>query len=358
MNPSPTDNSADQQRIAQAAADWVLRNDRGLTPGEQDEFTQWLAADPRHGEQLARLRRHWQRLDQLAQWRPEHSTRPNPDLLAPPLSLRLQRWAPVALALAAAAAVVLAFIVGSRHPAATPSAAASGATTTAAAAATAFENQQVLADGSLVELKRGAVVTAQFTAGERRVKLERGEAFFTVAKDRNRPFLVTAGGVTVRALGTAFNLRVDTEVVEVLVTEGRVQVNAPPTPAAPAAPAMAVEPPLIPQLEARQRAIVSLRPQAAPPQIATLTVGEIERVLAWQHRLLDFTAAPLDEIVAEFNRRNTVQLVVQDPALAAIRISATFRSDNVDGFVSLLEAGFGVRAERNGDAVIRLRAAR
>jgi len=145
-------------------------------------------------------------------------------------------------------------------------------------------------------------------------------------------------------------VRVAPAEVEVLVTEGRVRLDAPSAAAGPAAT-------LVPQLDARQRAVVSLAADAPAPQIATLTAGEIERVLAWQHRLLDFTAAPLTEIVAEFNRRNAVQLVVIDPGLAAVRVSATLRSDNVEGFVRLLEAGFGARAERRGDAEILLRAA-
>ena len=100
--------------------------------------------------------------------------------------------------------------------------------------------------------------------------------------------------------------------------------------------------------------MVSLAPHAEAPKIATLTSGEIERVLAWQHRMLDFTAAPLAEVVAEFNRRNAVQLVIVDPALAAMTISASFRSDNVDGFVRLVEVGFGVRAQRSSAGEIRL----
>jgi transmembrane sensor len=117
-------------------------------------------------------------------------------------------------------------------------------------------------------------------------------------------------------------------------------------------------------LEARQRAVVPLAtpmasafaPQApAPePQIATLTPREIERVLAWQHRLLDFNATPISDIVAEFNRRNVTQLAVLDPELAATRMSATLRSDNIDGFVRLLEAGFGVRATQRGEGEILL----
>ena len=169
----------------------------------------------------------------------------------------------------------------------------------------------------------------QFTAAVRRVRLERGEAHFAVTKDPARPFLVNAAGIEVRAVGTAFNVRVGAVTLEVLVTEGRVQLNSQPAATAGAATAGSPPPPsLIPVLEARQRAVVSLGAATQPPQIDTLTPGEIERVLAWQHRLLNFTAMPLREIVAEFNRRNVVQLVVADPELASVRISAAFRSDN------------------------------
>jgi transmembrane sensor len=196
--------------------------------------------------------------------------------------------------------------------------------------------RRTLEDGTVVELNRGAVLTAQFTANERRVRLEQGEAHFSVTKDASRPFVVSVQGMDVRAVGTAFNVRLDRAAVEVLVTEGRVRVSE-----ASAGPDANGE---------------TMQPEA--PQIATLTTSEIERVLAWQRRMLEFTAAPLGEIVAEFNRRNAVQIVVVDAELAAIRISASFRSDNIDGFVRLVEMGFGARAERSGVNEIRLRRAR
>jgi len=107
-------------------------------------------------------------------------------------------------------------------------------------------------------------------------------------------------------------------------------------------------------LAARQRAVIGTTPGAAAPEIATLTPGEIERVLAWQHRILHFAATPLGEIAAAFNRRNALQLVIADPGLAALRVSASLRSDNVTGFVRMLETGFAVHAERRGDAEILL----
>jgi transmembrane sensor len=363
MSELPEKDAALEERERQAAA-WVLRSDRGLTPAEQDEFFQWLAADPRHGEELARHRRHWQRLDRLVQWRPEHTAQPNPDLLAPPLRRRLRRLRPLSLALAAAAVVAAGVFLFRSAPAPVPPAAP------AARTAAATEGPKVLPDGSLIELNHGAVVSVDFTPAERRVRLEQGEAYFTVAKDKARPFIVSAHGVDVRAVGTMFNVRMDTAAVEVLVTDGRVQVNAATVTAAPAREGTArAEPavreeapseaaPLIPLLEANQRAVVSLAPKPEPPQIATLTSREIERVLAWQHRLLNFSATPLSDVVAEFNRHNRVQLVLIDPELAAVRIDASFRSDNLDGFLRLLEMGFGARIEYRGESEILLRKGR
>lgn len=218
---------------------------------------------------------------------------------------------------------------------------------------------RVLADGTVVELNDTAVIVADYTATERRVRLEQGEAHFTVTKDATRPFTVTAASVAVRAVGTGFNVRLADAAVEVLVTEGQVRLQPPPA----AAPANSASlqpstnsPPAAPErlLVARQRAVVATTPAAAAPDVATLTPGEIARVLAWQHRLLNFTATPLGDIVAAYNRRNATQLVLADPALAALRVSASLRSDNVHGFVTLLETGFGVRAERRGDSEILL----
>lgn len=358
--PHPGSNDAARRRMADEAAGWVLRCDRGLTPGEQDEFSSWLAADARHGAELARHRRHWTRLDRLARWAPEHSERPNPDLLAPAASSRFRRWGVIS---ALAASLVVAAILGSRAvrqqappPALQPKVRVAAATNSSAL--------RRLEDGTIVQLNRDVTVTVAFTAAARRVHLERGEAHFTVKKDPARPFVVTAAGIEIRALGTSFNVRVAPAVVEVLVTEGTVQVGSGEMPrglAAAERDAAEANPPatlLIPALDARQRAVISLAAKAEVPRIATLTDGEIERVLAWQDRLLDFTAAPLAEVVAEFNRRNVVQLVVLDRELADMRISAAFRSDNIEGFVRLLEAGFGARAERRGDSEIVLRRAK
>ncbi len=334
MNPA----DANDARRRDEAAAWVLREDRGLTAREQDEFLQWLAADPRHKAELARQRDHWRRLDLLGEWRPEHGARPNRDLLAPrpPRRSAVVGWlVGTAGGLAAAAILVLALRVAP----APPSPEGTGPATEAVAA---IEIRR-LPDGSTAELNRGAALAVLYTPGERRVLLERGEAHFTVAKDAARPFIVSAGGVAVRAVGTAFNVRLGRQALEVLVTEGSVQVEQPA-----AGDAAGRAGPLVAALGRGQRSVVPLDGDAAP-QVATVSADEMEQLLAWQPRLLDFTAAPLRTVVAEFNRRNApVRLVIADPDLAEVEVSASLRSDNVEGFLRLLEAGFGVQVERSG----------
>lgn len=342
MNAFPQNphNPRELGRIEQEAAVWILRRDRGLSATEQDEFSQWLAADPRHGACLAQQRQNWERLNQLAAWEPEHSPRPNRDLLAPPpkrflaLAPAQRRWfAGCALATAAVVAFGV-YLASSRRP--DPPALAPNTLL-------ATIQQRTLDDGSVVELNRGAEVAVLYTPTERRVRLERGEAHFTVAKNPARPFIVSAGGVDVRAVGTAFDVRLDPSTVSVLVTEGHVRVDRPASATVAAAGPAA--------LAAGQRAVVSLNTAAPLPAAVAVSVAEMDRLLAWQPRLLDFVSEPLGGIVAEFNRHNPVQIVVADPGLAAIPLSASFRSDNVEGFVRLVEAGFDVQAERVGNTI-------
>ncbi|MBL9201818.1 MAG: FecR domain-containing protein [Opitutaceae bacterium] len=327
-------------RIRREAADWVVRRDAGLTAAEQDDFLQWLRADPRHREWFARQSGNWSALDGLADWRPAHSAEPNPKLLARPTS---RRWLAPAMAAFAAAACFATF-VGLRHDPASP------------AEALPPLERRVLADGSVAELNRGAEIEVRYTAAERRLTLLRGEARFAVQKDSARPFLVSAGGVEVRAVGTEFNVSLLRQTIEVTVTEGQVRV----LPAIlsrsesgfPSGIAAA------PLLGRGQRARVALSKPAAAPEISVVSEDELRRLSAWQPQLLDFSAAPLRVVVAEFNRVNRRQLVLLEPALGELPVVASFRSDNLDGFVELLVRTAGIAVERRTEGEIALRRAR
>lgn len=337
-----TPRSQSDEEVRQTAATWVLRQDRGLTAAEQDEFSQWLAADARHRDALAAQRWGWDELDRLAGIQTTVHAFPDPDLLAP--APRRFPHVPGWLAAGLAAALVFSVWFGWR-------------TTSAAgpepvpAEQIAMIEQRTLEDGSVVSLNRGAEIAVQFSTAERRVRLLRGEANFEVAKNPLRPFIVSAEGVDVRAVGTAFNVRLGRSAVEVLVTEGRVEV-AQPAREIPGTESATVRP----VLGAGQRTVVPLEGRGAEPRVSQLSEREMETRLAWQPRLLDFTEAPLNDIVAEFNRRNNVRLRLADHSLEDLRLSATIRSDNVEGFVRLMESDFDMKAEwRAGEIVLRRR---
>jgi transmembrane sensor len=174
--------------------------------------------------------------------------------------------------------------------------------------------------------------------------LVNGEAHFVVAKSPGRPFFVSVGPVTVRAVGTAFNIRHASAAIEVLVTEGTVRVER--ALAAPAARADAA-PGLNPALVAGQRARID-RPSDQASVIDVSEVGrtEIDEVLAWQGTRLVFSGTRLDEVVAAFNRYNQHRLTLGDRKLRERTLTGTFRADNLEGFLRLVRQMVDVKAEQ------------
>jgi transmembrane sensor len=205
----------------------------------------------------------------------------------------------------------------------------------------------ILVDGSLVELNTGATIDVQFTPENRTVRLVRGEAHFVVAKKPDRPFVVLAEQIAVRAVGTAFSVSMGQSDFTVLVTEGRVSVddthrdpgsNADDTGAKSSA------------LVAGQRA--TIKGETRTFVVQDLTPAELERALSWQGMRLEFVELPLAEIVKEFNRYNRKKLVIGDPEIEGLVIAGSFRADNVDGFVRLLGSSFGISHTRYQDEIV------
>jgi len=206
-----------------------------------------------------------------------------------------------------------------------------------------------LDDGSTLELNAASAVRVQFTAAERHVKLESGEAHFAVAHDTARPFIVSAGGIAVRAVGTAFNVRYATGGdIEVTVTEGKVRIgqSGPASAAAESAPLVS----------AGQRIV--LPHHAPPPAVEHVDPSTLRAALAWQSRLADFAEAPLADVIARFNARSRIQLLIADETLAARRIGGTFALDEAEAFVRLLERDGEIIGERRSETEIHLRRAR
>jgi len=346
MNPS--DQMHDDSVFDEAAAEWLCERDEGLVPERAKAFAEWCQRDPRHVQAVARVERTLALLDEMPAVRAPLEARVAGAGTPPAQRVtgRIFRFPRMAWAAGLAAALAIGIFmwreVSFRAPAGEHY-----------ATDTAAQRSLALPDGSVMDINVGSDVSVQFNARERRVTLSKGEAHFEVAHDTARPFIVTAGGVTVRAVGTAFNVRLATEAVDVVVVEGRVELGRGAASLTTTGPVVA--PPL---LSAGERAQMSRDDRMAEPKIEKLDERSIHAMLIWQNPMTSFTDVTLRDVVARFNRRNVTQLVLQDADLGERRIGGMIALDQVDAFVRLLAQDGDIVVERQAAGQIGLRRAR
>jgi transmembrane sensor len=285
-----------------AAIDWWLRrNERAPTRREQRAFEDWLAADPRNGAAFQRISAVCGFLGtKLPGARPIRRTRNRKRKIA---------------GVAAAGALALLFqhdivlYLRATH--------ATGAGET---------RRVTLSDGSRVELDAKSAIAVHFAGRERRIALLDGEAWFEVAPDPARPFVVEAGSGSVTALGTAFDVAVDGERVRVVVGEHRVKVEN--------GGAAVV-------IAEGERSAFSGGAQASPPART-----DVARATGWRRGRLIFSDAPLGEVVATLSRHHRGYVAFLDPSLKARRVSGVFLADDPLAAFAEIESALDVRVTR------------
>jgi transmembrane sensor len=193
-------------------------------------------------------------------------------------------------------------------------------------------------------------VSVQLTKQERDIQLIRGEALFEVAHDKTRPFIVRANDTAVRAVGTAFAVRLEAAQVDVTVTEGIVEV-AEQTMAPGSGPTSSpTSRPDVKRVAANERAVIT---HMHAPEVRPIAPVEADRQLAWREGMVSFDGESLQTAVAEINRHNRRQIVIDDPALADKPVVGIFRATDLDGFSAAAAEALKARVVRDGD-VIRL----
>jgi transmembrane sensor len=335
--------------LEEDAAAWVWRlDDEDVSPQLRAEFEQWLRRDPRHRRAFEELGGIWQSLDDLAEAKRDEKVATfvaeERRLYAKPAPGhgRLRRWLPWAMA----ASLSLAIGGLSWYQ--------RGNESETIATAVGQQRSATLADGSQVRLNTNTILETHFTKGARVIRLEKGEASFKVAHNAERPFYVHAGDTVVRAVGTAFNVRLrDAHDVEVIVTEGVVEVT--------------------PQDHAAKRIVATASPAPATAVHRELTAGErfeaaaatpVERVtpatvsnaLAWHDGAIVFDGVPLVQAIAELNRYTDTRLVVADASIDDLRVGGRFRTGDVDGFLEALTRAFPVTIRRTSDHLVYIHA--
>jgi transmembrane sensor len=181
-----------------------------------------------------------------------------------------------------------------------------------------------LPDGSTVVLNTDALLRVQSSSEQLTVQLLRGEALFSVLPRLALPFLVRAGNAEVVTRGAVFAVYLkSSESVEILVSEGSAKVESPV------------------HLLLRAGEIAETSASSATSRL--LPASDLRRKLSWEKGYLEFSGAPLSEVVADLNRYNKLRVLIDDPSVAQRRISGVFRATDSEGFCTVVSQIFGVR---------------
>jgi transmembrane sensor len=337
---SPAANPGDVDAIA---SKWLVRQRSGLNETEQQELSSWLGSDIAHADAYSRMS------DMAAVLQRARAQGASSTILAELAARGRKRRTRRVVATSTLAAALVIFAVGRWSGFNQESSAAP-----APIAAQNADSLRRLPDGSIVELNRHAEIVVKFDSAVRLVELVRGEALFRAEKDPARPFVVRAAGVEVRAVGTAFNVRVQPTGVEVLVTEGKVGVDD-----------VARGKSLLPSesagsdrlLVAGEKLVVAIAAAASASrtvEVSQVSAAEIKAQLAWRVPRLEFEGVLLAQAVEQMNRYNRIQISVGDEDIAQLRISGTFLTDDPQTFARLAAATFGLEARQRSDSEIVL----
>ena len=329
--------------LEEQAAVWLIECGEGFPPPRAASFAEWCKFDPRHAAAVARVEKSLALLDQMPAIRVplEASLASNSKSKRSKLRSRTPgHLVPWRWTAGLAAALIFGVLIWRLVP-----------TTESSlenyAADTITAKRVGLSDGSVVDLNSNSQLQVRFLAEKRQLTLASGEAHFQVAHDAAHPFVVTAHGISVRAVGTAFNVRLDGEKVDVIVTEGRVTIERLQDASSSAAA-------LLPILAAGERTQITAAFVSAP-QIEKIAPEAVRTLLSWQDRMMTFTNTPLREMVARINRCNMTQLVLGDVELGDRKIGGVIDLSQVEAFVHLLEQDGDIVAERRSGEEIVLR---
>jgi len=316
--------------IEEEATRRVVERDAGLTANEDRALQAWLSVDPLHALAFAKAEKVWRAMGSAPVKAEVNKRRVRGvarRLGYPPLRQERPRRRWIAPALAASLALV---VVGTAQD--WPTRLRADAMT-----ATGERRDVTLDDGSTVQLNTASAITIDYRGDQRVIHLLKGEAAFTVAADRARPFTVEAGEGTTTALGTRFIVRRDSADTEVAVTEHRVRVAWP-----------------IGAASSRVDLGEGQATRYGPSGIVHPQAVDAGAIASWTRGRLVFVDRPLGEVVAELNRYHPGYIRVMGDDLAQRRVSGVFRTDDPMAALDTLQRLLGISSMRLTDRLVFL----
>ena len=319
--------------VKDAATAWFVHlRDEAASDGDRAAFEAWRQADPAHAEAYREIERLWaglDRIDRRADGRngadgTQAAMAGPASLPASPSRRRALRRMAVAASVAVAAGAGAYGLTG-------PGRFADHRT------GPGEQRRIVLADGSSAHLNTATALSLDLTADSRRVTLHTGEAYFEVARDAARPFVVDAAVGRIEALGTAFSVRHREGTVEVIVTEGKVAVSD----------------------RGRAAAVVAVGQgvRVTEAGVAAIAEADAATALAWRRGRLVFDNRPLGEVLGELERYRRGRIVILDGAVEALPVTGSFAVADTDTALETIARTLPVRLRRPSDLLVLVDAA-
>ncbi|MCF4998613.1 DUF4880 domain-containing protein [Pseudomonas syringae] len=293
--------------VRDEAARWFVRlQEPAVSVDEQQRFDAWLAEHPQHRDEFLLLQGLWSAADLVPTQRLEALCEPPPPRRKRPPLVRY-----VVAAGLLAVAIGLGLFSGLNDPRGYR----------ADFATVLGERRHVaLPDGSTMDLNSRSHVQVRYEKHRRVVELSEGEAMFSVQHDSDRPFVVEAGSGKVTVTGTRFDVRRDPMQTRVAVEQGTVKVQG---------------------SHAPEDEFVSLTAGLGTQvdeqgKVAAAYAIDPAQLTAWRSGKLVFNNASLGEVAAEVSRYRDKPLTVANPAIANLRLTSVFKSDNTDALLKAL----------------------
>ncbi len=327
---------------------WISRLDRELAPEEVTQLSDWLNESPKHHEALLEMARFWDDLTVLNQL---NTLFP----LAQQTKHPKTGWSRMAIAASIALMTLLSANLLFNEGLFSLDNQSELANNRSISTKIGEQANYILTDGTKIHLNTDSIVQVSYSQNHRKISLIQGEASFDVAKDKTRPFTVTAGLQSFTALGTIFNVqKSDDKAMELLVSEGRVLITKADESIAKITKLIATQntTPLAGTLvTAGQKAVIKSNINAP---VVEVPLEQLQRDLAWQQGMLIFEGEPLEQALIEVGRYTSTKFEISDPQLAELKVAGYFKAGDIDGLLSSLNSNFNIVTNRNKHDVIEL----
>jgi len=210
-----------------------------------------------------------------------------------------------------------------------------------------------LLDGSVIEINTNSALKVHFSAQQRAISLIKGEAFFRVAHDAARPFVVTAGEADVKAVGTQFNVRMGSDGTLVSVVEGTVEVR---DDAAQAPSGSTVETAAIRVTSGEQARIAPVRAgdSAHRLAIAKVTASTPRQAASWTRGRVEFEDTPIGDVLSEFQRYQETNVTFDDDAIRQIKLTGSFDAHDPESALAYMATLPGIIVEKIDSRTYRI----